>query len=64
MVNATDKQIHYIECLAIDLGMDRKNRNWAIEGILDHPVRFLDELTMSEASDVIEDFKTRKGDSE
>ncbi len=59
-MTATEAQISYIEILAIDLGMDRRNRNWAIEGIVDRPVKFLDELTVAEASLVIGDFKERK----
>lgn len=57
---ATAPQIHYIECLAIDLQMDRVRRNWAVEGVVGRPVKFLDELTAAEASRVIEDFKERK----
>ncbi len=59
-MKATDAQIHYIEVLAIDLQMDRLNRNWAIEAIVNRPIKFLDELTVGEASKVIDDFKERK----
>jgi hypothetical protein len=61
---ATEKQIHYIECLAIDLGMDRLKRQLAVSRIVKRDIRFLDELKIHEASAVIDDFKEQKDNSD
>lgn len=61
---STAPQINYIECLSIDLGFDRPTRNAAVGDIVGRTVRFLDELTLTEASKVIEDFKARKEGSD
>ncbi len=59
-VRATEAQIRFIEILAIDLCMDRLNRNYAISEIVGREVRYLDTLSKKEASKVIDDFKERK----
>ncbi len=59
-MNATNKQIHYIECLAIDLQMDKVSRNAHICTIINRRICFLDELTIKEAFIVIDEFKKWK----
>jgi len=61
-MNATDKQIKYIECLAIDLALDRKTRNLFAGDVVGRDIRYLDELTVSEASRVIDNFRERVED--
>jgi hypothetical protein len=56
----TQAQLHYIECLAIDLCFDRHTRNAHISSIIDREIKYLDELTKSEASKVIEQFKASR----
>lgn len=53
-------QIHYIECLAIDLGFDRKQRNAHMSEIVRREIKFIDDLSPAEASLVINQFKTWK----
>lgn len=53
-MKATSAQIHYIECLAIDLGLDRKSRNAHVGHEIGREVKALDELSMREASDAIQ----------
>lgn len=63
---ATTKQIEYIDQLAIDLGFDRKQRNAHMFSILNKTPtinRIIDapsDLTIGEASTVIEQFKKWK----
>ena len=63
-MNATDAQIHYLECLAIDLSMDRRSRNAHISEHIGRKVASLDELTVQEASKAIDYFKQMKEDQE
>lgn len=53
----TNAQISYIESLAIDLKMTRASRNAHILGIIRREVKYLDDLSLSEASKVIGKFK-------
>lgn len=57
---ASQKQQLYIEQLAIDLGLTRIQRNDRIRSIIGIEVKFLDELTSSEASRVINHFRDVK----
>ena len=59
-MNATDAQIKYIECLAIDLGLDRRRRNAHVADCIGRPVSFLDQLTVAEASKAITYLKALK----
>lgn len=57
---ASPKQIHYIECLMIDLGIDTsKGRRNLIGDIIGKSIS-ADELSMSEASKVITELKRIK----
>lgn len=56
----TKAQELYIEQLSIDLQFNRKQRNAHISSILSRPVGYLDELTLADASNVIEIFKRWK----
>lgn len=62
-MTATSKQINYLEILFKDLGFDRTGRNAFISTELNRPVRFLDELTSSEASRIITGLRERKEDA-
>jgi hypothetical protein len=59
-VVATKKQIHFIECLAIDLELDRQRRNAHVSEVVGREIKFLDELTISEACIVIDQLKFYK----
>jgi predicted LPLAT superfamily acyltransferase len=59
-VRASKAQIEYIECLAIDLCLDRERRNSHVSTIIARKIEYLDQLTKSEASTVIEHFKLWK----
>ena len=60
IMNATEAQIKYIECLAIDLGFDRRSRNAYVSDAVGRTVSFLDQLTVSEASKAIDYLKRLK----
>lgn len=53
MIPATESQVSYIETLAIDLGMERSRRNKWLCSFLNREIRFVDELSKTEASRVI-----------
>lgn len=57
---ATPKQQEYIEQLAIDLSLGRRARNAHISSVVNRQISYLDELTLGEASNVIEIFKRWK----
>lgn len=55
------KQIEYIEILFNDVGFDtRIKRNDFISNLLGYQVKYLDDLTSNEASEVIEQLKAIK----
>lgn len=56
----TEKQLHYLESLTIDLGFDIHRRNAHIKSIIFREVKHLDELRKNEASAVIDKFKEWK----
>lgn len=56
----TQDQVRYIEILAGDLGLDRARRNFMCSRIVEHEVKFLDELTIGEASKVIDEMLVQK----
>ena len=59
--HATAKQILYIEQLLIDLGADTRIKRLAtLEQIIEKPINYLDELTITEARRVIEKLKEYK----
>lgn len=60
MIVATKPQINYIEILANDLKLDLKRRNTHIMSIVHREIHALDELSISEASMVIQQFKEWK----
>ena len=62
IMSASKSQIHYIECLAIDLEMDRRTRQAHISAELEREVRDLDTLSGGEASRIIDYFKRMKGE--
>lgn len=57
---ATEKQQLYIEQLAIDLTLSRIQRNDRVSSIVHREVKYLDELSIEEASNVIEYFRVLK----
>lgn len=57
---ATKKQVEYIEQLAIDLGFSLDARRVYIQMFLHKTIKFLDDLTINEASRVIDYFKELK----
>lgn len=59
-MTATVAQIKYIDCLAIDLGLDRAGRNAHVAEAVARPVSFLDQLTVAEASKAIAYLKRLK----
>ena len=59
-MTATEAQIKYLECLAIDLGFDRHRRNAHVADCIGRPVAFLDQLTIAEASKAITYLKALK----
>lgn len=58
---ATPIQTDHIDRLANDLGYNRAARNLNISEIVHRSIRYLDELTLNEASDVIKEFISRRG---
>lgn len=58
----TEKQLHYLETLTVDLQFDLHRRNAHIESIISRKVNHLDELTKREASVVIDKFKGWRDD--
>ncbi len=64
---ATAEQRRFIEILAGDLKFDRHQRNAHVNAIInrgiDKRIMYLDELTLAEASLVIERFKDWKDDN-
>lgn len=50
---ATAKQCNFIEQLSVDLGFDRTRRNAHISSIVGRPIKYIDELTLGDASNVI-----------
>ena len=59
-IYATKKQQNYIEILSNDLQFTREQRNSHLSVALDREIKSLDELTLNEASKMIEYFKTMK----
>ncbi len=57
---STEKQQSYIAALCIDLGLDKKRCNAHIKAIIGREIKFLDDLTLPEASTVIDRFKSWK----
>jgi hypothetical protein len=53
---ATPKQIKTIEELSVDLTFDRQKRNAHVSQIIERKISYLDELTIGEASKVIDRF--------
>ncbi len=62
MSRASKEQTQYIEQLLIDvgIGIDRQRRNAELTLWVGHEVKYLDELTVSEASLVIDKLKEIK----
>lgn len=61
---ATKPQMKYIDQLSIDLQFDTKRRNAHITSIVGRQINHLDNLTLAEASQVIETFKEWKENQE
>lgn len=64
---ATAKQISYIEQLFIDIGfgadeMGRVARNALLSDQMKRQIKFLDQLSSVEASQIIDVLKSRKGE--
>ncbi len=57
---STTKQQEYIALLSIDLGLDKKRCNAHIKEIIGREIKYLDDLTLPEASQVIDKFKSWK----
>ena len=59
---ASKAQINYIECLLIDvgIGINRMSRNRFISDEINREISYLDELTITEASQVINRLKRIK----
>lgn len=57
---ASDAQISYMEILFNDLGYDRLARRVYLSDLFQREVRYLDEITMKEASQVISMLKDQK----
>lgn len=55
--HATNRQVSYIEVLAIDLRFSCASRNNHILAVVGREIKYLDDLTVSEASKVIGKFK-------
>lgn len=65
MQESTTKQQDYIEILRNDVGIDTiVKRNDFISLRVGRPIRFLDELTMSEASAIIVALKAKKEENQ
>lgn len=60
---ATQAQIDFLEILFGDLGFNRAQRNDYLSEDLGREVKFLDDLSVGEASKLIEDLKERKEDA-
>ncbi len=59
---ATEAQINFLEILFNDLGYTRKQRNARLTDDLGREIKFLDNLTIPEASRLIETLKEEKED--
>lgn len=59
-MQASTTQINYMEVLFNDLMFSRGARNAFLTTELGRPVRFLDEITIAEASRIITALKERK----
>jgi hypothetical protein len=59
-IMCTTKQREYIEILTNDIGYSRHQRNAHINDLIFRKITHLDEMTKSEASIVISDFKRIK----
>lgn len=59
----TKPQISYIEILAVDLCLSRRQRNGVISMELDRKIEYLDEMTKDEGSRIIEYLKRLKEDN-
>ena len=60
---ATEAQINFLEILFNDLGYTRKQRNAKLTDDLSREIKFLDDLTIPEASKMIETLKEEKEDA-
>lgn len=58
---ATPAQTDHIDRLSNDLCYNRAARNLNVSEIAKRPIKYLDELTLDEASNVIQEFITRRG---
>lgn len=56
----TQAQMDFLEILFGDLGFNRAQRNDWMSGALDREIKFLDELTLPEASELIQTLKGMK----
>lgn len=56
----TKPQIHYIECLCIDCCLSRQGRNFVLSNWTGRTINYIDELTCTEASLVIDKLKEMK----
>lgn len=59
-MTATEKQQKYLDCLFIDTGYSRAQRNSMLSERFGRDIRYLDELTVQEASTAIEELKEQK----
>ncbi len=59
---ATDAQVNFLEILFNDLGYNRAQKYARLSADLEREVKFMDELTIPEASKVIETLKEEKDD--
>jgi len=57
---ATDAQVNFLEILFNDLGYNRAQKYARLSADLEGEVKFMDELTIPEASKVIETLKEEK----
>ena len=57
---ATEKQIEFIESLAVDCSFNRRQRNDYISTHIGREIKFLDELTTKEASFAIDLLKSKR----
>jgi hypothetical protein len=58
---ATPEQTDHIDRLSNDLLYNRATRNLNVSEIVNRPIKYLDELTLNEASNVIQEFIVRRG---
>ncbi len=61
---ATDAQVNFLEILFNDLGYNRAQKYARLSADLEREIKFMDELTIPEASAVIEALKREKEDAE